>query len=181
MLPLSHPKSAFHVSGNHQVVSHLVAPRNLSFSARVTWWFSCMVLSGLLLTVGCDCWDTPPFCALVARIDHWEKRDAFLSASDSQYSHSMVGRLRVGSVTSQEALSYSVLGYILRNWKLLTLQKAWLQYKQNHQKWPLNGTLSFCKRRERTQNFLTFCCLPVSCPSLSLSIRFPRWPLLNLS
>ncbi|KAG5201132.1 hypothetical protein JEQ12_005666 [Ovis aries] len=27
---------------------------------------------------------------LSARIDHWEKRDAFLSASDSQYSHSMV-------------------------------------------------------------------------------------------
>ncbi|KAI4534927.1 hypothetical protein MG293_015787, partial [Ovis ammon polii] len=27
---------------------------------------------------------------LSAQIDHWEKRDAFLSASDSQYSHSMV-------------------------------------------------------------------------------------------
>ena len=41
----------------------------------------------------------------------------------------MVGRLKVGSVTFQEALSYSTLGYILRNWKILTLQKAWLQYK----------------------------------------------------
>ena len=29
MLPLSHPKSAFHISGNHQMVSHLVAPGSL--------------------------------------------------------------------------------------------------------------------------------------------------------
>ena len=32
MLPLSHPKSAFHISGNRQMVSHLVAPRNLCLS-----------------------------------------------------------------------------------------------------------------------------------------------------
>ena len=32
MLPLSHPKSAFLVAGNHQTVSHLVAPRNLCLS-----------------------------------------------------------------------------------------------------------------------------------------------------
>ena len=42
---LSHSKSAFHVSGNHQVMSH---QEYLSFSARVTWWLSCTVLRGLL-------------------------------------------------------------------------------------------------------------------------------------
>ena len=36
---------------------------SLSFSARVTWWLSCMVLRSPL-TVGCDCWATRPFCAL---------------------------------------------------------------------------------------------------------------------
>ena len=36
MLPLSHPESALHASGNLQMVSHPVAPGNLSFSARVT-------------------------------------------------------------------------------------------------------------------------------------------------
>ena len=65
-----------------------------------------------------------------------EKRDAFRSASDSKYSHSMIGRLRVVSVISQEALSFSTLGYIVRNWKSLTLQKAWLQYKWGS---PRNG------------------------------------------
>ena len=58
---------------------------------------------------------------------------------------------------SWEPLSDSPLGYILRNWKILTLQKAWPQYKLHHPpKWPLNGTLAFAKSRERTQNFLTF-------------------------
>ena len=129
MLPLSHPKSAFQVSGNHQMVNHLVAAGNLSFSARVTWWLSCRVLSGHLSlcysTVGSLGHSVPS----VARRDHWGKRHAFLSASASQYSHSMVGRRRVVSVISQEAVSYSSLGYIVRNWKILTLQKAWLQYK----------------------------------------------------
>ena len=36
MLPLSHPESALHTSGNLQMVSHPVAPGNLSFSVRVT-------------------------------------------------------------------------------------------------------------------------------------------------
>ena len=58
---------------------------------------------------------------------------------------------------SWEPLSDSPLGYILRNWKILTLQKAWPQYKLGtHKKWPLNGTLAFAKSRERTQNFLAF-------------------------
>ena len=34
----------------------------------------------------------------------------------------------------QEPLSDSPLGYILRNWKILTLQKAWAQYKLGDQK-----------------------------------------------
>ena len=33
-----------------------------------------------------------------------------------------------------EPLSDSPLGYILRNWKMLTLQKAWPQYKWGTQK-----------------------------------------------
>ena len=44
MLPLSHPKSAFHVSGNCQTVSHPVAPRNLCFlcpsHCALAAWFS---------------------------------------------------------------------------------------------------------------------------------------------
>ena len=102
---------------------------SLSLSAHVTWWLSCRVLSGHLSlwdsTVGSLGHSVPS----VARRDHWGKRHAFLSASASQYSHSMVGRRRVVSVISQEALSYSSLGYIVRNWKILILQKAWLQCK----------------------------------------------------
>ena len=52
-----------------------------------------MVLRGLLslldVTVGPLGHSVPS----VARRDHWGKTDAFLSASDSQYSHSMVDRL----------------------------------------------------------------------------------------
>ena len=36
MLPLSHPKSAFQVSGNHQMVSHLLAAGNLCLSLPVS-------------------------------------------------------------------------------------------------------------------------------------------------
>ena len=62
----------------------------------------------------------------------------------------------------------------LENFKILTLQNVWPQYKLwDPKKWPLNGTLIFAKSRETTQNFLMFCCLPVSCPPLSLSVRFP--------
>ena len=93
MLLLSHPKSVFHVSGNHQMMSHLVAPRNLSFSARVTWWLSCTVLRGLLSLLDATVGLLSHSVASVALRDHWGKQDAFLSASDSQYSHSMVHRL----------------------------------------------------------------------------------------
>ena len=109
---------------------------SLSFSARVTWWLSCRVLSGHLSLWHTTVGSLGHFVPSVAWRDHWGKRDAFLSASDSQYSHSMVDRLRVVSVISQEALSFSTLGYIVRNWKSLTLQKAWLQYKWGS---PRNG------------------------------------------
>ena len=33
----------------------------------------------------------------------------------------------------------------------------------------------------RDSCLMSFCCLPISCPPLSLSIRFPRQPLLDLS
>ena len=49
MLPLSHPKSSFHVSGNHQMVNHPGAPGNLGPSLpAVTWCLSCPVLRGHL-------------------------------------------------------------------------------------------------------------------------------------
>ena len=140
---------------------------------------------------------------LVAQRDHWGKRDAFLSATDSQYPHSMAGRLRVGSSTSWEPLSDSPLGYILRNWKILTLQKAWPQYKLGDppQKKASEWHTSCCQKQAKDSEFpyvqsfmalsqnpglsdsrlASFCCLPVSCPRLSLSIRFPRQPLLHLS
>ena len=99
------------------------------------------------------------FVPLVTQRDHWGKRDAFLSTGDSQYPHSMAYRQSMGSGTSSKPLSDSPLGYILRNWKILNLQKAWPQYKLGDTappKWPLNGTLAFAKSRERTQNFHTF-------------------------
>ena len=182
MLPLSCPKylPCFRESPNGE--SPGCSWESLSFSTCVTWWLSCRVLRGLLSLLDATVGLLSHSVASVALRDHWGKQDAFLSASDSQYSHSVVGRLRVGSVTSQEALSYSTLGYILRSWKLLTLRKSWLQYKRGTpQKWPLSGTLGFPKRRKRTQNFLTFCCLPISCSPLFLSIKFPRQPLLDLS
>ena len=39
-----------------------------------------------------------------------------------------------GSGTSWKPLSDLPLGYILRKWKFLTLQKAWPQYKLGDQK-----------------------------------------------
>ena len=61
--------------------------------------------------------------------DHRDRRNTLLSAGDSQHPHSTAGWLRAGSRMSWEPLSDSPLGYILRNWKILTLQKAWPQYK----------------------------------------------------
>ena len=102
MLPLSHPKHSFHVSGKHQTVSHLTAPGNLCLSLPVSPGGFAAGLSQVLS----HCWTRlgSRFVPSVARRGHWGKRDSFLSASDSQFAHSMVGGLRVGSVTSQEAL-----------------------------------------------------------------------------
>ena len=97
-----------------------------------------------------------------------QKETAFC-LSVTQYPHSMAYRLRMGSGMSQEPLSDSPLGYILRNWNILTLQKAWPQYKLGDpKKWPLNGTLAFAKSRERTQNFLMF---SPSWPSVRIRTR----------
>ena len=53
------------------------------------YWLYSYVLSLLDVTVGLLDHSVPS----VARRDHWGKRDAFLPASDSQYSHSIVDRL----------------------------------------------------------------------------------------
>ena len=110
MLPLSHPKSSFHVSGNHQTVSHPVAPGNLCRSLPRSHGALAAQFSG----VTSYCWmrllgRSAIFVPLVAQRDHWGKRDAFLSAGDSQRPHYMADRLRVGSSTSQEPLSDSPL------------------------------------------------------------------------
>ena len=46
---------------------------------------SSTVLRGPPLTVGRDCWVGRPFSCISHRGDHWDKRDAFLSAADSEY------------------------------------------------------------------------------------------------
>ena len=87
MLPLSHPKSAFHVSENCQTVSQPVAPGDL-----------CLSLPG---------------------------------------SHGGLSLPRsYGAGMSQEPLSDSPFDYILRKWKIWTLQKAWPRYKLGD---PKNG------------------------------------------
>ena len=56
-----------------------------SVSAQVTRCPSCMVLRGHLSLSGSTVGSVSHFRALVTRGDHWDKRDAFLSAGDSQY------------------------------------------------------------------------------------------------
>ena len=56
-----------------------------SVSAQVTRCPSCMVLRGHLSRSGATVGSVGHFRALVTRGDHWDKRDAFLSAADSQY------------------------------------------------------------------------------------------------
>ena len=60
VLPLSHPKSAFHLSGNRQTVSHLVAPRNLCLSLPGN---SCTVLRGHLPLLDATVGTVGHFCA----------------------------------------------------------------------------------------------------------------------
>ena len=56
-----------------------------SVSAQVTRYLSCTVLRGHLSLSGMTVGSAGHFRALVTRGDHWDKRDAFLSAGDSQY------------------------------------------------------------------------------------------------
>ena len=56
-----------------------------SVSARVTRCPSCTVLRGHLSLSGATVGSVGHFCVLVTRGDHWDKRDTFLSAGDSQY------------------------------------------------------------------------------------------------
>lgn len=125
MLPLSHPGSAFHISGHRQAVSHPVGPGNLSlfsfFPARVAWCLS-RTLRGHLSRSDAIVGTVGPFCALVTWRDHREKGDASLSAGDSQYPLSTAYRLRMGSAMSREPPSDSPVGCILRNGKNLTLK-----------------------------------------------------------
>ena len=129
------------------------------------------------------------FCAM----SHSERslgQKGHLSVSRWQDPHSMAGRLRVGSGTSREPFLDSPLGYILRNWKILTLRKAWSQYKlgdpPQKKLLPKAGKglrISLCSvlhGRQLESGFeglmpcVSFFCYPVSCPPLSVSIRFPR-------
>ena len=90
---------------------------------------------------------------LVTWRDHWDQRDNFLLASDSQYPHSMPGRLRVGFGMSWP-FSDSLLGYSLRNCKILTLQKAWPKYKLGgSQKMVSEWHNSFCQKQRKDSEF----------------------------
>lgn len=85
MLPLGHPKNDFQVSGNRWMVSQPVALRSHSFSVRVIRFPSLMVLRGRLFLSDTTVGTVGHFVPLVAWGDHWDRRDAFLSAGDSQY------------------------------------------------------------------------------------------------
>ena len=130
-----------------------VAPRNLSFSAWVTWCPSHTVLRGHLSLSDTTVGRVDHLCA-ISRMERWLGQKGRLSVSRWLSVPPLYGgRLRLGSGMSWEPLSDSPRGYILRNWKILTLQKAWPRYKLGTpKKWPLNGSPS----REGTQNFLTF-------------------------
>ena len=78
---------------------------SLSFSARVTCCLSCTVLRGHLSLSDVTVGKVSHFYAISGTERSLGQRDALLSAGDSHYPHSTAGRLRVGSVTSQEALS----------------------------------------------------------------------------
>ena len=98
----------------------------MSFSAWVTWCLSRRLLRDHL-SLSDRTVESVGNCAFICKERSLGKKVAFLSAGDSQYPHSMAGRLRVGSGISQEILSDTPFGYILRNWKIKTLQKAWPQ------------------------------------------------------
>lgn len=60
----------------------------------------------------------------------------------------------MGSGMSWEPLSDSPLGYVLRNWKILTLQKAWPQYKLGGPpKMASEWHTSFCQKQGKDPEF----------------------------
>ena len=65
--------------------SPALVKRMESVSVRVTQCPSCTVLRGHLSLLGATVGSVGHFRALVTRGDHWDKRDTFLSAGDSQY------------------------------------------------------------------------------------------------
>ena len=68
------------------MASNLVAPRNLCLSLPGSHGaLPATVLRGHLSLSGSTVGSVSHFRALVTRGDHWDKRDAFLSAGDSQY------------------------------------------------------------------------------------------------
>ena len=167
MLPLSHPKRAFLVSGNLESVSHLAAPGNLCLSLPVSPGGFAAGLS----QVSSHCWTRllgprpGHFVLSVERRDHWGKRDSFLSASDSsvcpfygRWAKSGFSYIPGGSLMLDPWLHSQKLGNVDPPKGLAPVQTG------DPQKWPLSGTPGFARGREKTQNFLAFCCLPVSCP-----------------
>ena len=167
MLPLNHPKSAFHVWGNHQMVSHLVAPRNLCLSLPVSpgglaAWFS---------EVSSHCW--------MWLLGH--------SAILCPQSHGETTGGKRTPFCQPVTLSTPILLWIGYEWVLLHPRRLshtqpLATFSETGYFWPserpgsnTNGgppknglwvATRFFKRRKRTQNFLTFCYLPVSCSSL---------------
>ena len=123
MLPVSHPKSAFRVSGNHQMVPPGCSWEALSFSARVTWCLSRMVLRAHFSLSDVTVGTVGHLCAVSRMESSPGQKGPFLSAGDSQYPILwQVGCVCSGA--SWEPLSDSPLGHILRNWNIFTLQKA---------------------------------------------------------
>ena len=137
------------------MVSHLVAPGNL-----------CLSLPGSHDTLAARFSGITSHCrmrllgrlAILCHQLHGDvtetKRGTILPVGDSQYPHSMAYRQSMGSGTSSKPLSDSPLGYILRNWKILTLQKAWPLYKLGDQPLQKNKTklasewhTSFCQKQ----------------------------------
>ena len=70
---------------------------SLSFSARVIWCISCIVLKGHLSLLDATVGMVGHFVPLITRRDHWDNRVAFLLVCDSQYPHSTACRLRMNS------------------------------------------------------------------------------------
>ena len=139
---------------------------SLSFSARVTWWLHCRALTGLVslldATVGPP---ARPFCA-VSRTERPLGEKGLLSVSQwlsvrpfyGRWAKSGFSYIPGGSLMLDPWLHSQKLGTVDPPKGLAPIQMG------DPQKWPVSGTPGFARGREKTQNFLAFCCLPVSCP-----------------